>query len=171
MKLHFESLNDSHDYSDFDCGNEALNQFLNKRAMCEEAQRLSKTRVAIDEKGEIVGFYTIAPSVITKDSLANPEGRGVPYADVPAIRIGRLAVHKMHQGSGIGRTILREALQNCLRLSNELGGRVVIVDAKNQQAASFYARYGFKAIKQNRLILVLKISTIEKSLLLHAGRS
>ncbi len=36
MKLQFESLNSSYNYSEFDCGNEALNQFLIKRAKIEE---------------------------------------------------------------------------------------------------------------------------------------
>lgn len=163
MQLQLEILNDSHNYLEFDCGNEALNQFLMKRAKTEAAQRLSKTRVAINDKEVVIGFYSIAPSVIAKSSLANPEGRGVPYAEVPAIRIGRLAVDKRYQKSGFGRAILKDALQICLNLSNEFGGRVVVVDAKNQQAASFYSRYGFKPIKQNPLILVIKISTIENA--------
>src|SRR5262245_47112261 len=97
MKLQFESLHSSCDYSEFDCGNDALNQFLIKRAKVEEAQRLSKTKVARNESNEIVGFYTIAPAVVAKNCLESSEGRGIPYSEIPAIRIGRLAVNKRHQ--------------------------------------------------------------------------
>lgn len=165
MKLQFESLHPSLDYSGFDCGNEALNAFLIKRAKTEEAQRLSKTKIARNENNEIVGFYTISPAVVAKNYLDNSEGRGIPYSEVPAIRIGRLAVSKQHQRSGIGKAILKEALCRCLQLSNQMGGRVVLVDAKDDKAILFYAKFGFKTIQQNPLILVLKISTIEKALM------
>lgn len=164
MKLHFVSLDSGNDYSKFDCGNEALNYFLNVRAKTEEAQRLSKTKIAINENNDIAGFYTIAPAIIAKKSLNSKDGRGLAYSEVPAIRIGRLAVDKSQQRSGVGKALLRDALLRCLSMSNQFGGRVVLVDAKDYQAAQFYAKFGFKPIKDNPLILVLKISTIEKSL-------
>lgn len=164
MKLYFESLDPSRDYSKFDCGREALNQFLIKRANIEEAQRLSKTKIAKNEHDEVVGFYTISPAVIAKKNLASSEGRGIAYAEIPAIRIGRLAVHKNYQKSGVGKAILEDALVHCLNISNQLGGRVILVDAKDDQSASFYMKFGFKPIQNHPLILVLKISTLEKSL-------
>lgn len=162
MDFKYEILNESHNCSDFDCGNEFLNQFLIKRAKNEASQRLSKTRLAINDKRVILGFYSLCPSLISKKNLAS-EGRGVIYEDIPAIRIGRLAVDKRYQKLGIGKEILKDAFNICLKLSNEIGGRVVVVDAKDVQAASFYSKYGFKPIKQNPLTLVLKISTIEKA--------
>lgn len=137
MKLHFESLDASYNYSSFDCGNEALNQFLVTRSKTEEGQRLSKTKIAKSENDEVVGFYTVSPTVVAKQSLASSEARGIPYPEIPAIRIGRLAVHKKYQRTGVGKTILQDALMHCLRISNQLGGRVVIVDAKNEKVASF----------------------------------
>jgi GNAT superfamily N-acetyltransferase len=163
MKLQFESLNSACDYSEFDCGHEALNQFLVKRAKTEEAQRLSRTKIAINESHEVVGFYTIAPATIGKIYLEASEGRGVSYSEIPALRIGRLAVNKRHQRLGLGQVILKHALLRCLKLSNQMGGRVVLVDAKDDHATSFYKKFGFKGIKENPLILVLKISTLEKA--------
>lgn len=164
MKLYFESFDPSFDYSKFDCNREALNQFLINRAKIEEAQRLSKTKIAKNEHDEVVGFYTISPAAIAKQNLASSEGRGIAYEEIPAIRIGRLAVHKNYQKSGVGKAILKDALARCLNISNQLGGRVILVDAKDDQSASFYTKFGFKPIKNHPLILVLKISTLEKSL-------
>jgi hypothetical protein len=100
MLLQFESITASQDYLEFDCGNEELNKFLAKRAQTEEAQRLSKTKIVTNENGEIVGFYTIAPAVIAKESLEKNDAREVSYAEVPAIRIGRLAIDKKYHRMG-----------------------------------------------------------------------
>ena len=163
MQLKFTRLDDSINCNEFDCEEEALNQFLRVRALTEMSQRLSVTTVALNS-GLISGFYSIAPTQIAKESLSKSDGRGVPYDGVPGIRIGRLAVDKNCQGKGIGAMLLRHALRKCLRMSEEFGGRVVMVDAKNDKAASFYVRYGFKAIRENPLVLILKVSTLAKTI-------
>lgn len=163
MQLKFKRLDDSIDCADFDCREEALNRFLTLRALTEMSQRLSVTTVALDGKGLVVGFYSISPTQIAKASLSNREGRGIPYSLVPGIRIGRLAVRKNCQGKGTGAKLLRHALQRCLKMSEEFGGRVVVVDAKNDIAAAFYVQYGFQPIKDNPQVLVLKVSTLAKT--------
>lgn len=117
----------------------------------------------------MLGYYTLSPAEIARDFLSNREGRGVPYSSVPGIRIGRLAVSRPYQGQGLGAKILKNALKKCLKASNEFGGRVVIVDAKDDQAASFYRRYGFKEIQQNPLCLVLRVSQLDQALTLPHG--
>lgn len=164
MQLNFTRLDDSIDCVDFDCGEEVLNRFLSLRALTEMSQRLSVTTVALDDNGVVIGFYSISPTQIARESLSKREGRGIPYDVVPGIRIGRIAVSKNHQRKGSGATLLRHALKKCLMMSEEFGGRVVVVDAKNDMAAAFYDRYGFKPIKDNPLILVLKVSTLAKTI-------
>lgn len=164
IQLNFKRLSDSIYCADFDCGEEALNRFISVRALTEMSQRLSVTTVALDDcKSALAGFYSISPTQIDKSSLSKREGRGIPYRMVPGVRIGRLAVCKHYQGKGVGAILLRHALQKCLVMSEEFGGRLVAVDAKNDMAAAFYERYGFKAVKDNPLILVLRVSTLEKT--------
>lgn len=164
VQLKFSRLDDSFDSIDFDCGEEALNKFLSLRALTEMSLRLSVTTVALDEKGDITGFYSISPTQIAKELLSKHEGRGVPYDSIPGIRIGRLAVDKKFQGKKVGAKLLKHALKKCLKMSEEFGGRVVVVDAKNDQVAGFYRRYGFKSIKEDPLVLVLKVSTLAKTI-------
>lgn len=163
IQLNFNRLDKSIDCSKFDCGEIALNDYLSMRALTEMSQRLSVVIVALDRHGFIAGFYSISPDQIAKDFLSKQDGRGVPYDMVPGVRIGRLAVSKNYQGKGVGAMLLRHALQKCLRMSEEFGGRVVVVDAKNEKAAAFYSHYGFKPIKENPSILVLKISILAKA--------
>ncbi len=161
-QLHCKRLNDSINCTEFDCGVEPLNRFLAVRALTEMSQRLSVTTATSNGEGAVAGFYSISPTQIGKEFLSKNIGRGVPYETVPGMRIGRLAVHKDHQGNGTGAMLLRHALQKCLKMSEEFGGRVVVVDAKNDTAAAFYSRYGFKPIKDDPLVLVLKVSTLAK---------
>lgn len=163
MQLKFKRLDNSIECIGFDCGEEALNKFLSLRALTEMSRRLSVTTVALDQRtASIIGFYSISPTQIAKESLSKREGRGVPYDLVPGIRIGRLAISKKYQGKGFGAKLLRHALQKCLKISEEFGGRVVVVDAKNEMVAAFYERYGFKSIKDDPLVFVLKVSTLVK---------
>lgn len=165
IQIKFKRLDNSIECAGFDCGEQALNNFLSLRALNEMSQRLSVTTVALDEKvTSIIGFYSISPTQIAKASLSNREGRGVPYNLVPGIRIGRLAIDKNYQGKGFGAKLLKHALQKCFKMSEEFGGRVIVVDAKNDIAAAFYERYGFKSIKDDPLLFVLKISTLFKVL-------
>ncbi len=163
-QLEIRRLDSAIDCSSFDCGEDALNRFLTVRALTEMAQRLSVTMVALSDEHVPIGFYTMSPTELAKEALAHSEGRGVPYEFVPGVRIGRLAVSKKRHGSGIGELLLRHALLKCLRMSGEFGGRVVVVDAKNAQAAAFYERFGFKSIRDKPLVLVLKVSTLANSL-------
>ncbi|MBB64467.1 MAG: GNAT family N-acetyltransferase [Waddliaceae bacterium] len=161
--MNFQKLSTKINLEGFDCGVKELNDFLLKRAIQEAKQRLSLTMVAMDDQSKVIAYYSVSPSELQKD-LIPKEGRGVPYPSVPAIRIGRLAVSLKLQGKGVGAMILQHALKKCLNLSNGMGGRVVVVDAKNEKAVSFYSRYGFKTLKERPMTMVIKVSTIEKSL-------
>lgn len=161
--MNFQKLSKTINLEGFDCGVKELNDFLLKRALQEAKQRLSSTMVALNDKSEVIGYYSVSPSELRRD-LIPKEGRGVPYPSVPAIRIGRLAVSLKIQGKGLGGMILQHALNKCLNISNNIGGRVVIVDAKDEKAVSFYSKYGFKPLVEQPMTMVIKASTIEKSL-------
>jgi len=63
---------------------------------------------------------------------------------VPAIRMGRLAVCSSEQGKGHGDYLLAHAVARCLGLREQLGVRVLLVDALHEKAARFYRAYGFR---------------------------
>src|SRR5262249_22803260 len=61
-------------------------------------------------------------------------------------RLARLAVDRRIQGRGLGGQLLLAAGRRCLRAASEVGGVAVLIDAKNEGAAGWYAGYGAMAL-------------------------
>jgi GNAT superfamily N-acetyltransferase len=76
----------------------------------------------------------------------------------------RLAVDKNHQGQGLGRALLRDALLRVTKASELVGARAVLVHAIDQEAVPFYARYGFRSFPVGNQTLYLPIEEIIHSL-------
>jgi len=85
--------------------------------------------------------------------------RGLAQHDVPGFRLARIATHVRLQGQGLGGQLLAAAARRCLRASAEVGGVVLIIDAKNGRAAQWYAGYGAVALSNKPLTLVMSLAT------------
>ena len=55
--------------------------------------------------------------------------RGLARHSVPGFRLARLAVDRNVQGQGLGAQLLLAAGRRCLRVSVEVGGVVLVIDA------------------------------------------
>jgi predicted GNAT family N-acyltransferase len=75
---------------------------------------------------------------------------------VPVFRIGRLAVAKKYQKTGLGGELLANAITKAQRIASEVGGVGIIVDAK-PAAVGFYTQYGFEQLTDHPLKLFLRI--------------
>ena len=90
--------------------------------------------------------------------------RGLARHDVPAFRLARLAVDRKVQGQGIGGQLLLSAGRRCLLASAEVGGVALLIDAKNERVANWYASYGAVPMLDMPLTLLLPLATIEAAL-------
>jgi len=68
--------------------------------------------------------------------------RGLARYDVPVFRLARLAVDRKVQGRGLGGQLLLAAGRRCLLAATEVGGVALLIDAKNDKIADWYAGYG-----------------------------
>lgn len=163
LAFEIHTINRHLDLDSFDCGVLALNEYLQKYARQNHERNIGKTFVAQmkSESGKVLGFYTAVSSEIDSQMLPPPHSKGLPRYPAPAIRVGRLAVDKRHQGRGIGIALLIDALQRAERLSNEIGIYGVVVDAKDDQAVRFYQKYGFHPLANKPQTLFLAIKTIK----------
>jgi hypothetical protein len=68
-RWHEEAIDKAHDRKAFDCGDAALNEFLQKHARQAHEGGGAKTFCAIDDdmQGRVLGFYSLAPSSIAFD--------------------------------------------------------------------------------------------------------
>ena len=131
------------DVSTFDCGKQILDNWLNLRAIKNEADGNSRTFISIErETGIIAGYYCLSSHSITRGEMPGAIRRNAPDP-IPVILIGRLAVDTRFAGRGLGYSLLRDALTKGLEAAHLVGSRALVVDALDDEAVGFYAKFGF----------------------------
>jgi ribosomal protein S18 acetylase RimI-like enzyme len=123
----------------FDCGRAEQNDFLYARAWRDHSLRLSVTRLFF-VKGILAGFLTTTADLVELGT--REKDPGVRYKALPAIKIAQLGVDRYFAGQGLGRAMVRFALEHAQVAGEEFGVRYVTVDAKPDVEA-WYARQGF----------------------------
>ncbi|MBI3679385.1 MAG: GNAT family N-acetyltransferase [Acidobacteria bacterium] len=162
---HEEPIHKKHDRETFDCGEEALNEFLRRYARKSHELGGAKTFLAIDDANKtILGFYSLSPASVEYARTPEIVRRGLARHDVPGFRLARLAVDRRAQGHGLGGQLLLAAGKRCLLASAEVGGVLLVIDAKNDRVAGWYARFGAVPLLDAPLTLLLPLATIEAAL-------
>jgi ribosomal protein S18 acetylase RimI-like enzyme len=119
------------------------------------------------EPGEtrIAGFYALSSFSIGLNLLPQHLGAKLPaYPNVPAALIGRLARHIAYKGRDVGEILLANALRRIARAGRAIDVHVVVVDAKDENAKSFYRRYGFIELAGDPRRLILPVTSIAQTL-------
>lgn len=156
-----EPLGERHDREGFDCGVEALNRYLAQVARQHEAKSVARTYVLTDDGKTIAGFFTLTFCQVDAGTLPKALAKKLPK-QIPAMRLGRLAVSKSRQKQGIGKMLISSALVMVERAEKIAGGIGLFVDAKDEAAAAYYAQFGFCPLKDAPLTLFLPIQTIRE---------
>ena len=97
------------------------------------------------------------------DSLLAALARGAPR-QIPAILSAKLALDSTMHGRGLGAGLLVHALDTVLAAARRAGGRVVLVDAIDDEAREFYEHHDFQQLPRQPRRLVMKLSTAAKAL-------
>lgn len=142
--LSSEPLSKENIPSDFDCGDDDLNDFIKNDALNHQHANVAMTTVIRYGK-EVAGFYSLAMDCISLDSSEKrkiKEDYGIPYTEFPALKICRLGVCKRFQGRGIGRAMVYDVIGLALELQDSIGLRFISVDAY-KASQGFYERIGF----------------------------
>jgi GNAT superfamily N-acetyltransferase len=134
-------LSAEHDVSGFDSGEPALDQWLRRRAMQNEASGASRTYVVCAGK-KVVAYYTLAVGAVTHAEVPGKVKRNMPDP-IPVMVLGRLAVDNEFQRRGIGAALLRDAVLRTLQASEIAGIRAILVHAISESAKQFYENCGF----------------------------
>jgi GNAT superfamily N-acetyltransferase len=160
---HEEPISKRHDRKGFDCGQADLNDFLARYARQAHERGASKTYVAVDDADNVTvhGFYTLSPAQVDfnqASEVARPAVGG--RHPVGGFRLGRLAVSKPYQGRGVGGELLIAAARRCIQVSSQVGGSLLLIDAKDERAATWYKSYGALEIPKEPLSLVLPYAVL-----------
>jgi GNAT superfamily N-acetyltransferase len=161
-----EAIGKKHDRSAFDCGEAEMNEYLRRYARQNHESGGVKTFLAVSESDTktILGFYSLSPASIIYSRTPEIVRRGLGRYDVPAFRLARLAVDGRVQGQGLGGQLLLAAGRRCVLAAAEIGGVVMLIDAKNERVAKWYASYGAISLLDQPLSLVLPLTMVEQTL-------
>ncbi|MFZ9737076.1 MAG: GNAT family N-acetyltransferase [Prochlorotrichaceae cyanobacterium] len=162
MKFQIHSFDRKYDRSKFSCGKEPLDKYLKEQASQDINRNVASVFVLIEEnKTQILAYYTLSSYIILIEELQDDFARRLPrYPQLPATLLGRLAVDQKIQRTGLGEFMLLDALDKALTCSNDIGSLAVVVQPLDDDAFSFYKKYGFQNLKQDPTTLYLPMKTV-----------
>lgn len=143
--------------TNFDCGDEDLNDFI-----ASDAQLYYKVRIAtsyvLEEKtsGKVIAYFSLAHDRISLTDFPSNSAynrfrkqffaRGKMFKSYPALKICRLATSKDCQGEGLG-TMIVNMIVASYRNDSKAGCRFITVDAY-ANAITFYEKQGFSPLSK-----------------------
>ena len=155
-------LDRQHDRQAFDCGEAALNTYLQRFARQNHDNGGAKCFIAAERMTptRVLGFYTLSPGSIEYARTPAVVRKGLGRYEVPIYRLGRIAVDLSVQGRGLGGGLLLAAGRRCVAVAAEVGGVALLIDAKSDRAATWYESYGAMRLADAPLTLLLPLKTI-----------
>lgn len=161
--LRLERLRAEHDLSHFSSGKPQLDVWLRNSAISADRQGTGRTYVCLTDLDKVAAYFTLAPHVVRRAEVPTSLGHGGPDA-IPSILLAKLALDTTLHGQGLGAALLAVALETALDAMKKAGGRLIVVDAIDEAAASFYEHHGFKRVPSHPFRLAMKASAAAASL-------
>jgi GNAT superfamily N-acetyltransferase len=127
----------------FDCGQPALNQFLQRFALVNQKSNSAQTYVSC-HSGSVVGFYSLAVGSVEPAAAAPRVIKGIPQHPVQVMILARLAIDLRQQGVGLGKALLKDALLRTVQAADIAGIRALLVHAKDESARQWYLNWEFE---------------------------
>ena len=158
-----ERLQAAHDLRSFDSGNAELDGWLQRHGLAAQQMDSARTFVLL-EGGRILGYFSLTMGSVRRVEAPRRLVRGLPGYPVGMVLLARLAVDRSQQGKGRGALLLAEALRKAVAAGEAAAARLVVVDAIDEQAASFYRHHGFVPAPDHPLRLYRRMSDIRASL-------
>jgi GNAT superfamily N-acetyltransferase len=144
----------------FDCGHPALNQFLQRFALANQKSNSAQTYVSCHD-GMVAGFYSLAVGSVHPSAAAPRVIKGIPRHPVPVLILARLAVDIEHQGEGLGKALLKDALLRTAQAADIAGIRALLVHAKDEAARQWYLNWEFEPSPSDPFHLFLLLKDIK----------
>lgn len=157
-----QALDSRHQRGGFDSGEPSLDDWLKRQGLKNQASGASRTYV-ICENDAVIGYYCPAAGAIGRAEAPKAMQRNKPDP-IPVLVLGRLAIHKDHQQSGLGTALLRDAIMRSLRAAEIAGVTALLVHAISEEAKRFYRSRGFLESPIRPMTMCLMLSTVSKTL-------
>jgi GNAT superfamily N-acetyltransferase len=133
---------EKHLRDEFDCGDESLNEWLQRYAGQNRRRDTAATWVVVDDRSKVVAYACISMTSIDRSAAPGKLAKGTPQR-IPALLIGRLGVDRSVAGHGLGTALVVHVLEKAVEINHTAACRAVVVDALNPNAFQWWARLGF----------------------------
>jgi N-acetylglutamate synthase-like GNAT family acetyltransferase len=149
-----------HHLEEFECGEPVLDEWLKRRAMANQLNGASRTFVVADQRNRVYGYYAMAAGAVSHQMASSSVRRNMPDP-VPVMVLARLVVDRRAQGFILGASLLQDAVNRALAVSQNAGVRALLVHALHDQAKKFYEYYGFQESPQHPMTLMLRLNSMK----------
>ena len=142
----------------FDCGKKPLNNYIQRNVTKDVKNGTCTCFVIKNDDDEVIGYYTLSTESIPIEDAPLEFQKKIKYQYVPVILLGRLAIDQNHFGMGYGKLLLINSLKRSLNVAtNHIGSVAVIVDPIDEEAKTYYLKYGFtELLDSGRMFMSMK---------------
>jgi GNAT superfamily N-acetyltransferase len=149
----------------FDCGKPPLNEWLQKYALQSDAAGAARVFVTTEDETDVVGYYALAGADIEPSEAPERVAEGLPkHRPISVVLLARLAVDSAHQSKGVGRSLLRYAMEQSAAAADIIGLRAIVVHAKDGEARNWYEKHGFEPSPTDPLHLIVLMKDVRAML-------
>lgn len=163
MTFSSTGLTEAHSLDEFDCGVDGLNRWLKHNARQAHKKDTARTYVWTEPGlARVLAYFAITPTQINRDEAGISGSMAASLDRVPAFLIAKLAVDKSIAGQGNGKDLLFDALGRIVGVAQLGGGRLIVVDAIDEDAVGFYKRFDFIQVEESPKRLYMKVATARR---------
>jgi GNAT superfamily N-acetyltransferase len=156
-----EKLRVDHNIQGFDCGREELNRYPVRYAWQNQQGGAAQTYVGLVGDA-VIGYQTLAVGQVLREEAPERVIKGLARHPIPIMLLARLAVDKRWHGQGVGKALLKDAMQRTLQAAGIAGIRALAVHAKNDEARNFYQKFNFIASPTDPMHLFVLLKDVRK---------
>ena len=117
----------------------------------------SAARLSADQDKRIYGYYVMAAGAVSHPMATSSVRRNMPDP-IPVMVLARLAVDHRAQGIKLGASLLQDAVNRAVAVSQNAGVRALLMHALHDRAKQFYEYYGFQTSPLNSMTLMLRLN-------------
>ena len=151
-----------HQLADFDSGELSLDGWLKKRALKNHGTGASRCFV-LCAGASVIGYYSLSAGAIGHEAAPKAMRRNMPDP-LPVLLLGRLAVDRRYHNTGLGQSLLRDALMRAVNVAGLPRVFAILVHAISDQAKRFYLSRGFVESPLQPMTLLMTLETVRSIL-------
>ena len=163
---------EKHDRASFSCDTVRLDNFLKRSGRKHQTGNFTRVWVAMEDgRAEIPGYYALNAHSLEGDDLPANLTKNAPRSgSIPAVYLSMIAVDRRHQGRGVGRILLADALNRAVAAADHIGLKAVVLDVIEdggpditEKRRAFYVAMGFRSLPARPMRMFISIDTARSS--------